>query len=892
MSLQDSKKIRTFADMTKTRRFLLLLLTALTPAARGMAQEVPSVIAEHYTTADGLPSDNVMCALRSRDGFLWLGTWYGLCRFDGGRFVTFNRPVQAASDNPPRRIESMAEDERGQLWLKTVDWKLFVFNPRTERFRAVHKELKQYTTNLQVIKIQPTGDGGVLLLTKDKSLLMARTGADGQVSIRRLIDAKGKTDPQTLRLREDIVAESGGYEAYQGRDYRIYAQRKGRLTLAEAMANDSAADSRRVDMMRRMAAEAGIGRYQQLYMDRDSMLWVATASHGVYSVCTPRHTFRLITLPGGQTGVRCIYQTRRGDIIVGSRSRDAYIYRPDGQLMTALPYERYGIGAIYHAAEDSRGRMWLATKGDGLVLATPDSSRPTGYRTVHYRHDKDNPASISGDNVYYIFIDSRNRIWAATLDGGLNLISEEADGRLTFYHKRHGFSHYPSYGLYTEARNITEDSKGRIWIGTIDGLMSIDGHFRRPEDIRFTTYQNTPMAAFANNDIYTLHRDAAGQIWVGAFGGGLQRLLSDESGIRFEPLGTREGLRSDVISSMTDDQHGRLWFATEVGLSCYNQQDGRIRNFDRYDGLPDVQMEETSAMCARDGNLWIGTRQGILVFSPLMPEADHKAYPTYIISLTTDNQPYAGAQALPYCKDVELEHRHNSFTIEFAALKYQDNAQLSYRYRLEGFDRDWHYGGPVRVASYNEVPPGSYTFVVEAIDNADADLQSSAVLRVRILPPWWATWWAYLIYICAAAVVAWLIVRTAVQMNRMRNEIYISQRLAKLTSRPDEGDEFIDRLHRIIRQNIANSDFVIDDMAAEMSLSRSAFYKKVKALTGFAPVDLIKEFRLSHAAELLRTTNHSITETAYRSGFKDASYFGKCFRKRYGMSPREYANQQ
>jgi AraC-like DNA-binding protein len=113
-----------------------------------------------------------------------------------------------------------------------------------------------------------------------------------------------------------------------------------------------------------------------------------------------------------------------------------------------------------------------------------------------------------------------------------------------------------------------------------------------------------------------------------------------------------------------------------------------------------------------------------------------------------------------------------------------------------------------------------------------------------------------------------------------------------LTSKPDEGDEFIDRLHRIIRQNIPNSDFNIDDMAAEMGVSRSAFYKKVKGTTGFAPVDLIKEFRLSHAAELLQTTNLNITEIAYRSGFKDASYFGKCFRKRYGMSPREYINQQ
>ncbi|MBQ2210646.1 MAG: helix-turn-helix transcriptional regulator, partial [Prevotella sp.] len=91
---------------------------------------------------------------------------------------------------------------------------------------------------------------------------------------------------------------------------------------------------------------------------------------------------------------------------------------------------------------------------------------------------------------------------------------------------------------------------------------------------------------------------------------------------------------------------------------------------------------------------------------------------------------------------------------------------------------------------------------------------------------------------------------------------------------------------------IPNTEFNVDAIASEMGLSRSAFYKKVKGLTGFAPIDLIKEFRLSHATELLQTTNLSIAEIAFRSGFADSSYFGKCFRKRYGMSPREYLQQE
>ena len=136
------------------------------------------------------------------------------------------------------------------------------------------------------------------------------------------------------------------------------------------------------------------------------------------------------------------------------------------------------------------------------------------------------------------------------------------------------------------------------------------------------------------------------------------------------------------------------------------------------------------------------------------------------------------------------------------------------------------------MASYTEVPPGNYTFVVETIDDSNPSLHSSARLTVRILPPWWATWWAWLAYFLLAALIVWLILRTVLQMNRMRNEIYISQRLAKLTTKPDEGDEFIDQLHRIIRKNIPNTELNVDSIASEMGLSRSAFYKKVKHLTG------------------------------------------------------------
>lgn len=867
--------------------------------------------------AEGLPSNNVLCAWKDHDGFLWFGTWYGLCRFDGVDFLTYNQPVRTDSDIPPRKVESIAEDRQGMLWLKTVDWKLSVFNRRTTSFHTVYDELKKYSRNLQVIKIQQTDDGHILLLMKDKTLLMGETDSQGRIHIRKLFDSRGKVDSQTLQLKQDVWAETRDYLCYIGRDYRIFTlpqvqARKQHLSLATAMAREAERQQRLAERQNALVRAAGLEKYIHLYLDSDSLLWVCSASEGIYCLTKPRQQFQFTPLPeGDNTGTRCLYQTRQGQVIVGTRSRNVYLYDANGQLLQTLSYSKYGIGAVYHAMEDQKGRLWLSTKGDGLVLGIPDSSQPTGYRLTHFRHDSSDSTSISGNNVYMTYADSQQHIWVCTLDGGLNLVEEsgETDGpavvpsqSIRFYHKHRGFRHYPAYGLYTEVRNVVEDAHGCLWVGTQNGLMSLRTDFKQPSAIDFHTYRNTPGATFANNDIYTLFRDSREQIWVGAFGGGLQQLAARDGQLQFSALGPREGLRNDVIFSIVEDHNGHLWLATEGGLSCFNQQTGYVRNFDRYDGIPNVEMEEASSLCCNNGTMWIGCKQGILMFSPDQLQVEQGHYRTFILDVVADNQSFANLQGLPYTDHIELEHDHNAFTVEFAALNYRNNAQVNYRYRLEGFDRDWRYSGPHRVGSYNEVPPGNYTFVVEAIDD-DAAFKtdqkdgaytphSSARLSIRILPPWWQTWWAYLIYAGVVMLIAWVVIRTILQMNRMRNEIYISQRLAKLTTKPDEGDEFIDRLHHVIRENIPNGDFNIDDLAQEMGLSRSAFYKKVKSQTGFAPVDLIKEFRISHAAELLGTTSLSITEVAYRSGFKDAGYFGKCFRKRYGMSPREYVNQQ
>ena len=150
----------------------------------------------------------------------------------------------------------------------------------------------------------------------------------------------------------------------------------------------------------------------------------------------------------------------------------------NGALKQKFFEGNYNIGNVYHIMEDNQGNLWFSTKGKGLVKAELDNSSKLGFRFTRFMNEEDNPNSISSNEVYCSYQDSKGRIWAGLFGGGLNLLEEE-NGRVIFRHKYNCFSYYPSNGMYMEIRNIIEDSEGRIWVGTSDGLMSFDGNFKR-----------------------------------------------------------------------------------------------------------------------------------------------------------------------------------------------------------------------------------------------------------------------------------------------------------------------------------------------------------------------------------------------------------------------------
>ncbi|WP_368148287.1 hybrid sensor histidine kinase/response regulator transcription factor, partial [Bacteroides cellulosilyticus] len=181
------------------------------------------------------------------------------------------------------------------------------------------------------------------------------------------------------------------------------------------------------------------------------------------------------------------------------------------------------------------------------------------------------------------------------------------------------------------------------------------------------------------------------------------------------------------------------------------------------------------------------SRQGILTFSPNKLETQNMNYDTRIVDFKISNRDLRSFHEDPVLKEsitfadaIRLKYNQSMFTIEFAALNFYNPNRVFYRYILEGYEKEWHYNGKNRIASYTNVPPGSYTFRVETIDEANPELVSNRTLAITILPPWWLSWWAIVIYVVLGIIALYFSLRLAFFMIKMKNDIYIEQKVSEM----------------------------------------------------------------------------------------------------------------
>ncbi|GAA4749821.1 two-component regulator propeller domain-containing protein [Flavisolibacter ginsenosidimutans] len=533
-----------------------------------------------------------------------------------------------------------------------------------------------------------------------------------------------------------------------------------------------------------------------IYYDQAGILWLRVNGRELVKIIFQGDNFQQQLLVDPEVSIldneiRGIFSDNKARLWLGTRSGRFFVYQNGKKISGLFENEpQKGLGLVYSILQDSRGNVWIGTKGAGLFKATPLNKEETKYRLTHYEANKNNVNSLTGNEIYSLLEDRVGRIWIGTFDEGLFLVQSEGDSS-RFVHSGDAFKDYPK-NTFRKIRNMTTDGAGNIWIGTTDGLLIMSADENNSSAYRFATYSKIPgdVQSLGNNNVQYVFRDSKNRMWLATSGGGFDLAVGSSpfQSLKFETYTTKDGLPNDYALSCAEDKSGNLWIATENGLSKFNPEAKTFRNYDSYDGLPKVGFSE-SAACPRlsNGQLIFGTTKGYLAFDPERINGTRIAANIAFTHLQINNED-AGpglnqtilTNGINYASELQLKYNQNIISIDYAILDHRAGNRQEFAYRLVGFDTLWHNDRQLRRATYTNLPPGHYVFEVKSLST---DLYSNHPykrLSITILPPWWKTLWAYVLYAILVIVLAYFIWRYAVAMIRLRNKIVVEQKLAAL----------------------------------------------------------------------------------------------------------------
>jgi len=343
-----------------------------------------------------------------------------------------------------------------------------------------------------------------------------------------------------------------------------------------------------------------------------------------------------------------------------------------------------------------------------------------------------NEKTLGSKQITDIYIENDSIFWIAAYGGGLTKFVFNPKNKLMlkrYVHDPNNKSSLSDDRTYT----IYEDKSGTLWIGTFGG--GLNKFDKRTE--KFTNFRNSPDDTYSISEdrILNIFEDSEGIIWIGTYGGGLNQF--DRELNRFTRITEDEGLTSFVVYGILEDEHKNLWMSTNNGIFKYSRDENIFTQYDLSDGVQSLEFSGGAYYKTRDGEMYFGGINGINSFYP-----DSIKYISYIpniviSSLKVLNNPVKGER-----KEIELSHTENFFSFEFASLDYSNPEDCRYAYMLDGFDEEWRStDAKQRVAMYTNLPSGDYVFRVIGSNSDGIWNYEGAYIKLTVLPPFWKTWW-------------------------------------------------------------------------------------------------------------------------------------------------------
>ena len=735
-----------------------------------------------------LSNDNTRALLQDREGILWVGTVGGLNQFDpiSETFIHYHHdpsdPTSLSGDN----IIALFEDHMGDLWVGTRTAGLNKFDRQTGKFiRFQHDPndptslshnraaliFEDHTKNLWV----GTWGGGLNRLNRENGQFKRfQHDPDDPGSI---------SSDNVVSYYDDgmlwIGTLGGGLNLYDV-DTESFSHYKHDPADGNSLTNN--------DII-------------SIFVDREGTFWYGTRGSGL-NLRPCKHFSNNSSISKDLNNiidslVWAIYEDQAGVLWVGTE-RGLYAYNP--QTRQAVHYmndpndpRSLSNNSTYAIAEDVEGNIWIGT-AQGLNIL--DRNTQTFAR---YLHDPEDPGSLSAHTVYSLLFDESGVLWIGTLNGGLNKFEPNIERFTRYLHDPEDAKSLDDNTI----RSIYEDGAGTLWVGTTGGLNKFD----RDMEV-FNRYQYVPgdQGSLSDGTVYAITEDSAGTLWVGTSIGGLNKFESKTG--KFQRYTVGDGLANNTVwaimegDNFTEEAVDSLWISTSAGLSRLYPQSETFHNIDFSDGI--LVDQYTFAKSKIDGDQMIfGGSIGVDVFNPDDIQNNLYVPPVVLTNFLLDNDPVeidSGtvlARTISATDQLVLSYLHNVISFEFAALSFRNPQQNLYKYKLEGFDKDWReIGSDRRFATYTNLDPDEYVFRVLGSNNDGVWNEEGVSIAITITPPWWQTWWflgimTILVLGAVAGAFAW-------QNRNIRNQ---EQHLEKLLAERTTELSFIQSQMGILFEN-------------------------------------------------------------------------------------------
>jgi ligand-binding sensor domain-containing protein len=804
------------------------------------AQPQQQYLFSHLGTRNGLVSNDIMAVEQDANGYIWVATLNGLQRYDGRRLISFQHNPANPYSIPEGGVHALQFDNKNRLWLLSSGNKVGYFNTSDQKYYNVPVEHPEASRRESESRFLKDKEGNIFLVLVRVAALTydEKTGKFAALhNPFQLPENWRPIDIMQDHVNKDywIGCDSGLVKysprtrvmSYRGHNaskdpiidvlssktfvMMPFMDKSGRfwiLSWPPASASMFLSFDKKNNELKDWDPHLNMilkSRYHETYAFReqvDSTLWVY--GNGLFAKFNPRKKiFELMedNLPGEFSirydRVSNIFEDNEHNLWI-STNKGLYRVNPAGQFFYTVKNRRFDRDTVYtpdvsDILQTQNGDILVSTWGNG-IFPYDNEFKPINRDYINQSR------KMNEGLTWCIHQRSNGDIWRGNQQGYLFItyLSRKKTEKL----------HPPAFGGST-IRQIAEDKKGNLWLGTQSGrLVKWDA----------ATNMFIPLYEFGSI-IFRLYADWQGDIWVCTRANGVYRINSNDTKImaHYTPDGppatkitsgsnadiiqyddstyliasnalnilniktntikyfsTTNGLPSNTVNNIIKDRLGVIWMTYESGLCSFNMKNKVISTFNQNDGVPTLDFSHASATILHDGRIAIGTAHDLMVFDPsYVSKIDMMPPEVRFTGFTLRNTPLPldSLLALPR---VELKADENSIMIEFSTLTFQNTYGMSYM--MENLDKDWiRRAASQNQAIYSYLPPGTYTFKVRA-DNGDV-VYSRKIneLKITVSPPFWRTWWFFcLLALCIAAFIYWLDrqrVNKLIELQKVRSEI-------------------------------------------------------------------------------------------------------------------------